>query len=163
VFEAERDSVLPGMFGSISAARQTHRAEGRDLMKKSVRLPYLPWYDGDFLRSTQGWSPMEKFVLWRLLCSQWESGPLPASPFRLAAIVGITQVEFDALWGQVGKKFEQTETGLVNPRMEAHREKYLAYRDKQSEDGKKGATKRWKKSQGASNVVPIAGHDKVVV
>ena len=132
---------------------------------KKVRLPYLPFYTGDFLRSTAGWTLMEQAVYWKLLCASWESGPLPASMSRLTAIVGggIQQVEFESIWGSVvGTKFEQTEQGLVNLRLEAHRQKYLDFRARQSEGGREGAKKRWRKKK-ANNVVPIAGHDKVVV
>jgi len=73
---------------------------------------------------------------------------------RLAAIVGIQQVEFESLWDLVGKKFEQTEQGLVNPRMEAHREKYLNFRAKQAEGGKKGAEARCSGKR-AGKVVPF--------
>jgi uncharacterized protein YdaU (DUF1376 family) len=43
-------------------------------VKKS--LPYVPWYHGDFLRSTPDWSLQERAVYWMLLCAQSETGPL---------------------------------------------------------------------------------------
>jgi hypothetical protein len=45
---------------------------------------YVPWFHGDFLRSTAGWTPMERHSYFMLLCAQFEMGeqlkhgPLPA-------------------------------------------------------------------------------------
>jgi uncharacterized protein YdaU (DUF1376 family) len=109
--------------------------------KKS--LPYVPWYHGDFLRSTAGWNLTERAAYWMLLCAQWEIGPLPDSPERLAAIVGASPQMMTDVWPVVGRKFERTPNGLVNERMEEHRANYLRYRAQQSENGKKGMEKRW--------------------
>jgi hypothetical protein len=116
--------------------------------KLKAQLPYVPWYHGDFLRSTTGWTLMEQAVYWKLLCAQWEIGPLPTVPNRLAAIVGIGIDEFLFIWQEVGKKFVRIKPGtpderLVNERMEAHRTKYLEYRAEQAKRGKKGMEARW--------------------
>lgn len=116
--------------------------------KLKAQLPYVPWYHGDFLRSTTGWTLLEQAVYWKLLCAQWESGPLPTVPSRLASIAGIGVEEFLYIWQEVGKKFVPINPGtpeerLVNERMEAHRTNYLEYRAKQAENGKKGMTSRW--------------------
>lgn len=120
-------------------------------MKKS--LPYVPWYHGDFLRSTVGWTLLEQATYWKLLCAQWDIGPLPDDTMRLAAIVGIDPPSLAALWPVIGKKFRKTARGLVNSRMAAHRSNYLDYCAEQSERGKKGMAVRWGK--GAGNVVEI--------
>lgn len=119
-------------------------------------LPYVPWYHGDFLRSTQaqGWSFIEQAVYWKLLCAQWEAGTLPDDPARLAAIVGADMVTFTSAWSIVSKKFTKATEGLINERMEEHRCHYLEWRQKQSQGGKKGSDIRWKKS---STVVPFQG------
>ena len=118
-------------------------------------LPYVPWYHGDFLRSTVGWTLTEQAAYWKLLCAQWEIGPLPDDPSRLASIIGTDDGEFTSLWAVVRLKFERTTAGLVNARMEAHRLKYLEYCAQQSVRGKKGMAARW----GARKVVPLRSAD----
>lgn len=118
--------------------------------KLKKQLPYVPWFHGDFLRSTVGWTLMEQAVYWKLLCAQWEIGPLPVATNRLASIAGLDVDEFLQVWQEVQKKFNRLDAGtinerLVNERMEAHRESYLKYRAGQSDRGKKGMAARWGK------------------
>lgn len=123
-------------------------------------LPYVPWYHGDFIRSTQaqGWNLMEQAIYWKLLCAQWEAGALPEDVSRLAAIVGIDVAEMAKLWPLIGKKFTRTDSGYVNERMEEHRRHYIEWRQKQSDGGKKGSGIRWKKPPAPpSTVVPFQG------
>jgi uncharacterized protein YdaU (DUF1376 family) len=117
-------------------------------------FPYVPWYHGDFLRSTAGWTLNERAVYWMLLCAEWESGPLPDDLTRLAAIAGIGAGEIGALWPVVRKKFTKTRAGLINRRIEAHRADYAKYRKGQSERGRKGMGVRWGNRDG-SNVVDL--------
>lgn len=113
-------------------------------------MQYVPWFHGDFLRSTQGWTLEERAVYWMLLCAQWEMGALPADESRIASIVGIGNPdEFMLRWKVVGPKFEKTEAGLQNARMEEHRQQYLAYREKLSQGGRKGMKTRWPKKDTA--------------
>lgn len=81
-----------------------------------------------------------------LLFTQWELGPLPNDPARLASIAGLEQAEMAALWPLLSKKFKHAKGGLLNPRMEIHRRNYLEYRRHLSESGRKGAAVRWKKA-----------------
>ena len=126
----------------------------------SKSFPYVPWYHGDFLRSTAGWTLLERGAYMMLLFTQWELGPLPNDLGRLACIVGLEQTEMAAIWPLLSKKFKHTKNGLLNVRMETHRRNYLEYRKHQVESGRKGAAVRWKR---ADNVVrfPTSGerHD----
>jgi uncharacterized protein YdaU (DUF1376 family) len=85
--------------------------------------PWLPWFHGDFLRSTQGWTILERGVYFLLLGASWEMGPLPEDHRRLAGIVGAQLDEFDEAWKTVRPKFVRTERGLINHRLEYHRGK----------------------------------------
>ncbi len=49
---------------------------------KPKGFPYVPFYLGDFLRSTAGWTLLERGAYWMLLATQWEIGPLPEDPTR---------------------------------------------------------------------------------
>ncbi len=124
-------------------------------MKKSKGSPYVPWYHGDFLRSTAGWTLMERATYWMLLCAQWESGALPTDMTRLAAIAGIDLVTMNAVWPVVGKKFTTSSSAgtLLNERLEEHHQNYLDYRRKQSEGGKTGMANRYGKGTKNTNVV----------
>ena len=104
-------------------------------------LQYVPWYHGDFLRSTAGWSLIERAVYWMLLCAQWEMGALPDDPARLAAIAGVDAATMTAVWPLVGARFRKTRAGLVNKRMAEHKAGVLKFRAKLSEGGKK----RWRR------------------
>lgn len=105
--------------------------------------PYLPWFHGDFLRSTAGWTLSERGAYFMLLASSWEIGPLPDDISRLANIAGTDSVTMTSLWVVVGKKFKAISAGLINERLEAHRQNLLDYRARQSTGGRKGALKRW--------------------
>ena len=116
--------------------------------------PYVPWFHGDFLRSTSSWTLLERGAYWMLLCAQWESGPLPDDLTRLANIAGTDTTTMTSLWELVGKKFTKTRAGFVNKRMAGHRTDYLKYRAAQVERGKKGMASRWGK-QRVGNVVEL--------
>jgi len=117
-------------------------------------FPYVPWFHGDFLRSTASWTLLERAAYWMLLCAQWESGPLPDDLTRLANVAGIDTATMTSLWPVVGKKFTKTRGGLVNKRMAVHREAYQEYRAGQSARGKKGMEARWGKPR-TDNVVEL--------
>jgi uncharacterized protein YdaU (DUF1376 family) len=95
------------------------------MSKLRRRLPFMPWFHSDFIAATQGWTPLERFAYFMLLGAEWETGPLNADFNRLAAIVGVPTSTFKLLWKAVGKKFEPTDSGLVNDRLELHRQKSL--------------------------------------
>jgi uncharacterized protein YdaU (DUF1376 family) len=115
-------------------------------------FPYVPWYHGDFLRSTAGWTLLERAVYWMLLCSQSETGVLPNDVTRLAAIAGTDVATITSVWPVVGKKFKRTAAGLINSRMAEHRKRYLDFKRRQSDGGKKGMASRYGKTK-KSNVI----------
>lgn len=121
-------------------------------------LPYIAWYHGDFLQSTVGWSLTERAVYWMLLCAQHEQGPLPEDPARLAAIAGCDAATMTAAWNVISKKFKKTRTGLINKRMEEHKQNYQRYLQHQSDAGKKGMAKRWGKKPEAPSAEVIKLH-----
>jgi uncharacterized protein YdaU (DUF1376 family) len=111
---------------------------------------YTPWFHGDFLRSTAGWTLTERAVYWMLLCAQWESGPLPNDMTRLAAIAGTDLRTINTVWPVVGKKFATSKAGMTNKRMADHHKNYVDFKRRQSEGGKKGMAQRYGK---AANVI----------
>jgi uncharacterized protein YdaU (DUF1376 family) len=102
--------------------------------------PWLPWFHGDFLRATQGWTVTERGVYFLLLGASWEMGPLPDDRRRLAGIVGAQLDEFDEAWKTVRPKFVRTKDGLlINRRLELHRDKQAL----RSEKARQSVMNRW--------------------
>jgi uncharacterized protein YdaU (DUF1376 family) len=108
--------------------------------------PWFPWFHGDFLRATQGWTVFERGVYILLLGASWEMGPLPNDRRRLAGIVGSQLDEFDEAWKIVQPKFKLTDDGLINQRLETHR----ATQALRSEKARQSANKRWQDDSDAN-------------
>jgi uncharacterized protein YdaU (DUF1376 family) len=64
-----------------------------------------------------------------LVFFQWENGRLPKEPERLARLIGCTPDEFAGIWPQISEKFAENDTGLVNKRLEEHRDESVRLRD----------------------------------
>lgn len=106
--------------------------------------PFMPLFFGDFLASTPTWDGEERALYLLLLAYQWSAGPLPDDTRRLARMAGYDHDKFECLWlNVVRSKFVVTDEGLVNPRLEDHRQKALAISKKRAELGKAGAARRW--------------------
>jgi uncharacterized protein YdaU (DUF1376 family) len=99
--------------------------------------PILPLYYNDIDRSTRDWTDEEFGCYMRLLMHQWAQGEIPKETQRLSRIV----TSLGSSWVTVGKKFIETETGMINEKLEKIREERLSYQKKQLENGKKGGRK----------------------
>src|ERR1019366_631615 len=96
----------------------TNATDGQD---GPHRLPYLPWYCGDFMSSTRGWSVTARGVYRELLDSSWDVGGLPADPKTLRALIRATPAEWEKSWPLVEPKFPIGTDGLRrNARLEKH-------------------------------------------
>jgi uncharacterized protein YdaU (DUF1376 family) len=101
--------------------------DGMDQVDATTRLPLMPFFVGDFLASTATWTGEEQALYLLLLAIQWSSGPLPPFIDKLAHMVRYPPKRFDTFWrARVAAKFEVTKSGLVNRRLEKHREKAQA-------------------------------------
>lgn len=76
----------------------------------------------------------------RLLCYQWEQGAIPEDPASLKRISGINPKKL----GKILEKFQKTDHGLKNFRMEEVRSSKEKFLKIQSENGKKGGRPRGK-------------------
>lgn len=99
--------------------------------------PIFPLYYNDIDRSTRDWTDEEFGCYMRLLMHQWSQGEIPKETQRLSRIVTSIQ----ATWHTVGKKFVETETGMINKRLEEIRSERMSFLKKQQENGKKGGRK----------------------
>jgi uncharacterized protein YdaU (DUF1376 family) len=112
-------------------------------MSSGDGMPMLPWYHRDFLAATQGWRLAERGAYFLLLGAQWEMGPLPKDVSELALIVGTSANEFRRIWRKVSRKFMATKDGLVNARLELHRQKAVGLRARHQSGAKQTNQKRW--------------------
>lgn len=106
-------------------------------------LAMMPWFPGDFLKSTRGWSITATGVYRALLDAQWDLGILPESPSNLRKTIGATIREWNEGWKFCETKFPLIGGGRQNERLEAHRSKSLSLKAKNSKGAKTTNIKRW--------------------
>jgi uncharacterized protein YdaU (DUF1376 family) len=105
--------------------------------------PFMPLFFGDLLAATPTWDGEERAVYVLLLAYQWTAGPLPNDVKRLAKMCQYDAKRFAALWQTVGPKFSLCGDGLLNERLEQHREKSAKLSEKNSNSGRRGAQGKW--------------------
>jgi len=117
--------------------------------------PFLPLFFGDLLASTPTWEGEERALYVLLLAYQWTAGPLPIDPKKIARMCQYDAKTFSRLWSTIGKKFVDRGAGLVNERLEEHRQHALEIANKRATAGAKGAAKRWQ-TESQTDGKPIA-------
>jgi uncharacterized protein YdaU (DUF1376 family) len=106
----------------------------------------LPWFVRDYIAATRHLSLAERGAYTDLLFLSWENGPLPKDPVRLARLVGCGAEEFgQQVWPAIREKFTETDAGLINIRLEEHREESR----QRSQTAREKAVKRWEKDAAA--------------
>jgi uncharacterized protein YdaU (DUF1376 family) len=106
-------------------------------------LAMMPWFPRDFIAATRHLALAERGAYRELLDYQWEMGVLPKDPTRLARLLVITPEEFTPIWAAIGDKFDDCGHGLVNKRLEEHRIKAVAQRDKKVSGAEKTNANRY--------------------
>jgi|GEM_PF-1904969 len=97
--------------------------------------PSFQFYPSDFLGGTIHMSAEEVGALIRLLCHQWHQGSVPGDRVKLQRIAGVKHAKL----AEVLAKFRPRPDGsMVNQRMEETRRKIEGFRQKQTENGRKG-------------------------
>lgn len=133
-------------------------------MSGRPRAPYLPFFFGDFLASTATWDGEERSLFMLLLAYQWAAGSLPKDPQRIAKMAQYEWVTFKRLWSTIAHKFVESDSGLVNARLEEHRIKVNELGEKNRERAQKAAAGRWQGKNARSTYINGASsiHDKHV-
>jgi uncharacterized protein YdaU (DUF1376 family) len=108
----------------------------------SKQQPYMPFFFGDFLASTARWKGEEQSLYMLLLAHQWAGGALPECTRELASMCRYEQKTFDKLWPKVCTKFQLTDAGWTNERLEQHREKAKEISEKRASAGAKGGSSK---------------------
>jgi uncharacterized protein YdaU (DUF1376 family) len=105
-----------------------------------MKSPAFQLYAADFYMDTVGWTCEEIGVYFRLLMAEWVNGELPNDELRLAKTCQMSVKKFHHNFKNVSPKFIQNGRGyLINPRLEATREKQNKYIESQINR----ANKRW--------------------
>jgi uncharacterized protein YdaU (DUF1376 family) len=100
-----------------------------------AKVPYMPFYVGDWTIGTRTMTAQEKGVYIDLLAYEWDNGFIPKDLKRLEKINN----EISEVWTELSYKFEEIESGkLTNSKLEGVRENHASFINKQSENGKKG-------------------------
>jgi len=118
---------------------------------RGMRLPHMPFFVNDYLGATRHLTLAERGAYTDLLFLEWNIGPLPQDPARLAAMIGCSPRQFSAVWPAIQGKFAIVATGLVNERLEAHRAKALEISSKRAEAGRNGGYATAAKHGGGSS------------
>lgn len=100
--------------------------------------PAFQFYARDFLVGTMPMTTAQVGLYIRALAYSWDAGPLTTDTDELARTLLCPVAEFRKLWPVVVRKFEQTDAGFVNRRLEQEREKQEAYRAQCAANGAKG-------------------------
>ena len=94
--------------------------------KAKKRLHYMPFFIGDYYRSTIGWSNDADHSHRLLLDAQWEFVVLPRDIEELAHICRRPVKQFKPIWEKYLKaKFPVVKGGRQNARLEVHREESI--------------------------------------
>jgi uncharacterized protein YdaU (DUF1376 family) len=104
----------------------------------ATRLPHLPFFVNDYLGATRHMTLAERGAYTDLLFLEWNIGPLPSEPARLAAMISCPLKQFRVIWQTVSKKFIEKDGCLVNERLERHRIKAIEIAKKRSIAGQEG-------------------------
>jgi uncharacterized protein YdaU (DUF1376 family) len=105
--------------------------------------PAFQFYAKSWLSSTRVMSVAARGAYMDLLAWSWDNGPLPKADKAKAGIVGVSESQFKRLWSEFSLKWTDTASGFVNARLEQQRSSLHAFRQSRSENGRKGAAKRW--------------------
>ncbi len=128
---------------------------------KPSKSPWYPWFPRDFAADepVMLMSLEQEGAYRRLLDHQWLHGSIPADLGQLAVICKmLPAARMRSVWAGVSRCFEAVEgtDRMVNPRLERVRDTAEEHRERQRQNGSKGAQKRWQKD-GDTNGDTISG------
>lgn len=124
------------------------------------KAPAFQFYAADFLVGTLEMTLQEIGLYIKLLALSWDKGALPNDSARLARLAGIPERDFKALWIMVSEKWELTDAGFINERLEEQRKEREAYAQAQADKGRRsGDARRLKRelelNTGSTGVQPV--------
>lgn len=109
-----------------------------------AKAPAFQFYPGDWLLKTKGMSAAARGCYIDMLATSWAIGPIKDTPRDLVAAMSLSPFDpsFEAVWGEIKPKWDLGPNGWTNEKLEAVRAEQEAYRQRQSDKGKKSAAHR---------------------
>lgn len=109
-----------------------------------AKAPAFQFYPGDWLLKTKGMSAAARGCYIDMLATSWAIGPIKDTPRDLVAAMSLSPFDpsFEAVWGEIKPKWDLGPNGWTNEKLEAVRAEQEAYRQRQSDKGKKSAANR---------------------
>ncbi|RWW99691.1 DUF1376 domain-containing protein [Flavobacterium cerinum] len=98
-----------------------------------MKDPAFPFYAQDFLVGTMHMTFEEIGAYIKLLAYQWVNLGIPKN--RIGSVLGSG---WESIWQSISDKFIEKENVFYNERLEIEREKRAQFKQKQTENGKKG-------------------------
>ncbi|PTR14461.1 hypothetical protein C8R31_106134 [Nitrosospira sp. Nsp2] len=120
-------------------------------------LPYFPYYASNILADKRfRLMSLQECGLWiKIYTECWPNRSVPAAPVELARYLGYPVEEIKAaLTERVLSFFEEVNGELISPQLEEYWKKQTKRRAGLSEGGKRGATRRWGKTEDGQSVNP---------
>ena len=108
---------------------------------KRKRSPWFAFYPDDWIGGTRIMSLAGRGAYLDLLAYQFTAGLIPKDDRTICRIIGAFPEEWEAIKGEVLPKFEETEDGFVNRRLEKEAAERAEIRSKRVE----AINKRWNK------------------
>lgn len=103
------------------------------------KLDWFPFYASDFVLGTATMSPAAVGCYIRLLCHEWECGPLSSDPKAIERIAPGSR----RVWEEIAPKFVERDGKLVNERLEDVRAESVEAHRKATEKASKAASASW--------------------
>lgn len=110
------------------------------------KAPAYSWYPKDYEtdEAVKFMTYEQEGIYRRLLDHQWLHGGIPTDVQQIAKLVPkVSLRKFKQLWPGFADKFQRQGDRLINARLERQRKSQKDFQDSASENGKKGADKRW--------------------
>jgi len=111
---------------------------------KLGKAPAFQFYASDFLSdiNVTTMTMAQRGMYITLLAFEWIEGSLPTDILKLRILCG-NHPDFDSDWQVVSSCFTNSDGKLYNNRLESERSNMVAYRERMSANGRKGAESRW--------------------
>lgn len=126
-----------------------------------AKAPAFQFYPGDWLLKTKGMSAAARGCYIDMLATSWAIGPIKDTPRDLVAAMSLSPFDpsFESIWGEIKPKWDLGPNGWTNEKLEAVRAEQEAYRQRQSDKGKKSAANR----ANSTELKPESNHGSTVV
>ena len=123
---ADNETSRSGAFNTLPALTTSAAKDSDDMAtddsNASGKSPAFRFYPLDFIGGTLLLSTEEIGAYLLLLCHAWDKGEVPHDLTTIARIARLSVARMRKAWNALEPKFQRTDTGYVNIRMEKERQ-----------------------------------------